>query len=312
MLHPSTTKRLWEEAQERKESKHRFLCSLLCQVVDEFCPPSPRHQGPGRPVTFPDNMILKMDLLGRLSRIRGETELLRHLERHYKWLFPELPSQSWLWRRLCDVMPKLEKLRRKLRHALGVDLEDIRILDTFPMPAFKTWRLGRGNSFDLADWGRCASKKLTYFGFKLMLSVTPAGIPDFYDMCSARPHDVRALEELVETLSSGLALGDKGFIGQERHLQLLETRGIYVLTYKRSNQKSQNTTLEKWILNKYRQRIETTGSQLVDLMHIEDLGAKTDIGLAKRLIGAMTAFTLGIYLNFLLGRELLAVKALFA
>jgi len=26
----------------------------------------------------------------------------------------------------------------------------------------------------------------------------------------------------------------------------------------------------------------------------------------------MTAFTLGIYLNFLLGRELLAVKALFA
>ena len=27
---------------------------------------------------------------------------------------------------------------------------------------------------------------------------------------------------------------------------------------------------------------------------------------------AMTAFTLGIYLNFLLGRDLLAVKALFA
>lgn len=312
MLHPSTTKMLWEKAQERKESEHHFFCLLLCQVVNEFCPPSPRHQGPGRPVMFPDNMILKMDLLGRLSGIRGETELLRHLERHYKWLFPELPSQSWLWRRLRDVMPKLEKLRRKLRHALGVDLEDIRILDTFPMPVFKTWRLGRGNSFNLADWGRCASKKLTYFGFKLMLSVTPAGIPDFYDMCSARPHDVCALAELLETLSSGLALGDKGFIGQERHLRLLETRGIYVLTYQRSNQKSQNTTLEKWILNKYRQRIETTGSQLVDLMHIEDLGAKTDIGLAKRLIGAMTAFTLGIYLNFLLGRELLAVKALFA
>ncbi len=312
MLHPSTTKRLLEEAQKRKESEHRFRCELLCRVVDGFCPPSPKHQGPGRPVTFSDNAILKMDLLGRLSGIRGETELLRHLERHYKWLFPKLPSQSWLWRRLCDVMPKLEGLGRKLRHALGVDLEDIRILDTFPMPVSKTRRLGRGNSFDLADWGRCASKKLTYFGFKLMLSVTPAGIPDFYDMCSARPHDVRALEELVETLSGGLALGDKGFIGQERHLRLLETRGICVLTYKRSNQKSRNTTLEKWVLDKYRQRIETTGSQLADLMHVENLGAKTDIGLAKRLIGAMTAFTLGIYLNFLLGRKLLAVKALFA
>jgi hypothetical protein len=29
-------------------------------------------------------------------------------------------------------------------------------------------------------------------------------------------------------------------------------------------------------------------------------------------MGALTAFTLGIYLNFLLGRKLLAVKALFA
>ena len=47
-------------------------------------------------------------------------------------------------------------------------------------------------------------------------------------------------------------------------------------------------------------------------MHIDNLGAKTDLGWAKRLIGAMTAFTLGIYLNFLLGRELVAVKALFA
>ena len=70
--------------------------------------------------------------------------------------------------------------------------------------------------------------------------------------------------------------------------------------------------MEEWLLGQYRQRIETTGSQLVDLLHIEDLGAKTDYGLAKHVIGAMTAFTLGIYLNFLLGHELLAVKALFA
>jgi hypothetical protein len=70
--------------------------------------------------------------------------------------------------------------------------------------------------------------------------------------------------------------------------------------------------LEKWVLNKYRQRIETTGSQLVDLMQIENLGAKSDRGWAKRLMGAMTAFTLGIYLNLLLDRDLLAVKALFA
>jgi hypothetical protein len=255
---------------------------------------------------------MKMDLLGRLSGLRGETELLRHLARFYGWLFPQLPSQSWLWRRLAQLAPKLEHLRQRIRHELGVADEDLRVIDTLPLPVFKTWRPGRGNGFDLADWGHCASKKLDYCGFKLMLSVTPAGIPDFYDLCSARPHDLNAVEELVSTLHGGLGLADKGFISRSRLQHLAQTQDTIVLTYKRTNQKDQNAPLEQWLLGQYRQRIETTGAQLADLLHIEDLGAKTDYGLAKRVIGAMTAFTLGIYLNFLLGRELLAVKALFA
>lgn len=310
MIHPA----IIAEQIEKGQAQHQHRVALLCQIVDEFCPPPAveKRQRPGCPVTFHDNMILKMEMLGRLSGIKGETELLRHLERYYGDLFPCLPCQSWLWRRLRSLMPKLETFRRYLTFKLGLFLEDIRIIDTMPMPVFKTARPGRGNGFDLIAWGYCASKDLYYCGFKLMLSVTPSGIPDFYDMCSAHHHDINALEELVSTLVRGLALGDKGFIDDKRQQYLLEHQSVYVLTYKRANQHIQTSPLEKWILDKYRQRIETTGSQLVDLMHIDNLGAKTDVGWAKRLIGAMTAFTLGIYLNFLLGRDLLAVKALFA
>ncbi len=309
MIHPTIIAQHIQEIQ----SEHQQRVALLCQIVDEYCPPPEfqKKRGVGRPESFHDNMILKMEMLGRLSGIKGETELLRHLERHYSDLFSQLPTQSWLWRRLRDLMPLFETFRRYLGFKLGLNLEDIRIIDTLPMPVFKTARPGRGNGFNLIAWGYCASKKLYYCGFKLMLSVTPSGIPDFYDMCSAHHHDVKALQELVSTLSNGLALGDKGFIDDDQH-QYLEHQGLYVLTYKRTNQHHQNTPLEKWMLDQYRQRVETTGSQLVDLMHIENLGAKTDIGWAKRLIGAMTAFTLGIYLNCLLDRDLLAVKALFA
>jgi hypothetical protein len=310
MIHPAIIAQQIEKA----KSQHEQRVALLCQVVDEFCPPpeTDSQRNPGRPVTFSDNMILKMEKLGRLSGIKGETELLRHLERHYHPLFPQLPGQSWLWRLLRTLMPQVEAFRRYLRFKLGVDLEDMRLIDTLPMPVFKTARPGRGNGFDLISWGYCASKDLYYCGFKLMLSVTPGGISDFYDRCSARHHDINALAELVSTVVNGLALGDKGFIDDERQQFLLEHQGVYVLTYRRANQHRHNTPLEKWLLNKYRQRIETTGSQLVDLMHIENLGAKSDVGWAKRLMGAMTAFTLGIYLNLLLDRDLLAVKALFA
>lgn len=308
MVHPD------EIARRREKSVpcHRYRCLLVCRIVDEFCPPPPQRDGPGRPLTFSDNVVLKMDLLGRLSGIRGETELLRHLERHYAWLFPELPSQSWLWRRLRDVTPLMERFRRYLRHQLGVDGEDIRIIDTFPVPVFTAYRRGRGNGFDLADWGHCASKNWTYFGFKLGVSITPGGIPDVYELFSARPHDINTVEDLLESLQGGIALGDKGFISQVQHRRFVHRQGTMLVTYKRSNQKVQNTPLAQWVLNAYRQRVDTVGSQLVDLFHVQDLGAKTDIGLAKRLIGALTAFTLGIYLNFLLGRKLLAVKALFA
>ena len=210
MMHPDEIVRM----RQTSIACHRDRCLLLCRVVDEFCPP-PQRAGPGRPLTFSDNLVLKMDLLGRLSGKRGETELLRHLERHYAWLFPELPSQSWLWRRLRAVVPLTERLRRDLRHQLGVDWEDIRILDIFPVPVVRFYRPGRGNGFDLADWGHCASKKLTYFGFKLGLSITPDGIPDVYELFSARPHDINTLEDLLDSLRDGLAVGDKGFISCE-------------------------------------------------------------------------------------------------
>jgi len=53
MLRPDILERLLKKAQVKG---HRPRCLLLCQVVDDFCPPPPKHKGPGRPVTFSDNM----------------------------------------------------------------------------------------------------------------------------------------------------------------------------------------------------------------------------------------------------------------
>ena len=49
-------------------------------------------------------------------------------------------------------MPKLEAFRRYLGAKLGLPLEDMRLIDTLPMPVFKTVRRGRGNGFDLISW----------------------------------------------------------------------------------------------------------------------------------------------------------------
>jgi len=59
MLHPRV---LQEQIARANENAHRQRCRLLCEMVDEFCPPLPVRTGPGRPVTFTDNLVMKMDL----------------------------------------------------------------------------------------------------------------------------------------------------------------------------------------------------------------------------------------------------------
>jgi hypothetical protein len=292
---------------------HDRLCQLLFALIDQFCVHLPMRKKCGRKPTYPDSLILKFDMLMHLTGKRGETEILREIERHYAAYFATRPKQPRLWHRIRQALPLIEQFRRHLRALLGCDEEDLRILDTLPIPVAKpTSRFGRGNGFDWAEGGYCASKKLKYLGFKLGLLITVHGIPDVYDVFSARPHDVQMLNDLLGDQYDLIGLGDKGFVSAAKQSALATERNVHLITYRRRNQKIQNTALEQWILHSYRQRIETVNSQLTDHLHIEDSGAKTDWGLCKRVVRIITAFTLGIYLNALLDRNLLAVKGLFA
>jgi hypothetical protein len=289
------------------------LVQLLFGIIDEYCGLLPPREGPGRPATYSLSTILKLDMLMHLTGKRGETEILREVNRHYRTYFPQLPGQARLWHRIREAVGQIEQFRRALCYRLGVHLEEIRILDTLPLPvATGTSRPGRGNGFDLADAGRCASKKLKFWGFKVGMLITDLGIPDVYDLFPARPHDSQFIDDLLTDGYDWIALGDKGFISQAKQQHLRNAQNVILITYRKKNQHVQNSPLECWALHEYRQLIETVFSQLQGHLHIENPGAKTDLGLVKRLVGIVTAYTLGIYMNFLLGRPLLAIKELFA
>jgi hypothetical protein len=295
------------------ELDHEQLVQLLFAVIDQFCAQVEVRVRPGPQVVYSDNTILKIDMLMHLTGKRGETEILREIERYYRHHFDKLPAQSRLWHRIRQALPLIERFGGHLKAQLGVQYEALRILDSIPIPvATKHSRPGRGNGFDRADGGYCASKKLKYYGFKLGLLITSHGIPDGYDLFSARPHDIHLLHDLLDDQAQLIVFGDKGFICDPYRDDLADQQEVFLVTYRKTNQKVQNTALEKWALGQYRQLIETVFSQLAGHLHLQNTGAKTDLGLIKRGAGIMTAFTLGIYLNALLGRHLLAIKELFA
>ena len=304
---------LAQSIRQAPEIEYKQLCKLLFSIIDQFCQQLPDQTGRGRRKRYPDSTIIKIDQLMHLTGKRGETEILREIKRHYRTYFDQLPDQSRLWHRIRQALPLIERFRRHIRDQLGINLEHIRILDSMPIAvATSSARPGRGNGFERADGGYCASKKLKYHGFKLGLLITDYGLPDVYDLFSARPHDVQLLEDLLGDAYQILALGDKGFVSDPKRAQFAQQQQVILITYRRHNQIVQNTALETWALHQYRQLIETVFSQLDGHMHIQNTGAKTDLGLIKRVIGIVTAFTLGIFLNFLLSCPLLAIKPLFA
>jgi len=289
------------------------LCELMFTLIEHFCAQLPVRQGPGRHKTYSDAVILKLDMLMHLTGKRGETEILREVKRHYLQFFPQVPQQPRLWHRLNAAVPLIEKFRRHLRLELGVDDDNLRLVDTLPLPVWSpTARVGRGNGFDRAEGGYCASKKLKYVGFKVGMLITPQGIPDGYELFSARPHDLEVLDDLLAEHQDQWVLGDKAFLSKPKRQQWAWRQNVHLITYRRTNQHERTPPFERWLLRRFRQTIETVFAQLHDHMHLQDCGAKTDRGLVKRVVGIVTAFTLGIYLNALLERPLLAVKELFA
>jgi hypothetical protein len=85
---------------------------------------------------------------------------------------------------------------------------------------------------------------------------------------SARPHDVQMLNDLLGEQYDLIGLGDKGFVSAAKQSALVTERNVHLITYRRRNQKIQNTDLEQWALHTYRQRIETVNSQLTEHLHI--------------------------------------------
>ena len=105
-------------------------------------------------------------------------------------------------------------------------------------------------------------------------------------------------------------LGDKGYV-QAELAEELERCGVRLLAVRRKNQRTQLPQTLRRLVQRLRQIIETVNGQLTEQFEIETNYAHSFWGLCARLYTKLTAHTLCIYLNRLLGNpDWLQIKAL--
>ena len=260
-----------------------------------------------------DSELISMVLIGEARGWAVETELLSQFNEH-RDLFPQIPSQSRFNRRRRNFMSVINLIRQILLSRLDVSADTQCVIDSLPIPVVK-FHLVPSSTGDWkthgADFGGISSKKQTIFGYKLHLLVTLGGVIVDFELAPASVTDLEVGFELLSFHSDKRVIGDKAYISAFVAAQLWEQNRVVLQTIPRRNQKRQLPPKVKQIINSVRQIIETVNNQLNEQFQIETNHAHTFWGLCTRLYSKLTAHTLCIYLNRLLGKaDFLQIKSL--
>ena len=290
------------------------FCTWMYVVVDDVWQQIAalfRRSGPQPKCS--DSELITMTLVGECRGWNVETEMLSHWRDHRK-LFPVIPSQSRFNRRRRHLMYAFNLVRRVVLSYLDVAQDRQGVIDSLPIPVVQ-FHLVPSSTGDWATYGatygKVSSKKQTIFGYKLHLLITLGGLILDFELAPANATDLQVGFELLTEHTDLDVLGDKGYISADKAAELWRHNRIRLQTLPRRNQKQQLSRQAKRLINAVRQIIETVNGQLVEQFHIEINHAHTFWGLCTRLYSKLTAHTLCIYLNRLLGNpDFLQIKAL--
>ncbi len=291
------------------------FCLYVYYTVDlvvQALAPQLRRPGPP-PTTASDSELIAMALIAECRGWDLETEALSQWQAH-RDLFPRQPSQSRFNRRRRALAPVINRLRQLLLRQLDVAQDPTAVLDSLPVPVvnFHLAPAARGDWAEHgAAFGRVASKKQTIYGYKLHLLVTAGGVILDFELAPANATDLAVGEELLAEHTDLRVLGDKAYVSAPVQETLREQNRIELVTVPRRNQRRQLPAELRQQINQVRQVVETVNDQLTEQFHVEQNHAHSFWGLCARLITKLTAHTLSIYINRLLGNaDFLQIKRL--
>ena len=213
-------------------------------------------------------------------------------------------------------MYAINDLRRVALALLDLAQDRQCAIDSLPVPVMRfhlvpsspsvgTWKAAG------AAFGKVPTKKQTIFGYKLHLLVTLNGVILDFVLAPANLHDLPVGAALLATHTDRVALGDKAYGSGPVAAALQAAAAVTLYTVPRCDHRTQLPPAVVHQHAHWREIIETVNGQLGDQFQVEVNHAKSFWGLCARLYSKLTAHTLCVYLNRLLGApDCLQIKRL--
>ena len=264
-----------------------FCCieSILQEIMTEY----PLRQRGFSP-KLSDSEVLTMEIVGEFLGIDMEKHIWQYFLRHWSPWFPQLGSRSTFVRQAANLWCVKHIIQEKLATSLGAYVDQVHVIDGFPLPVCRLARAKRCRTF----------REVSALHGSIVISLS--GVITSKTATAAPMDERAALFDVLDDIQ-GLLIGDKGYISQSLHTELMVYQHIDLETPLRANMTDTRDPIFVKNLIKVRRLVETVIGQLTDHLHMAKVRARDLWHLTSRINRKILAHTMGIYLNRMLGRE---------
>lgn len=290
------------------------LATALYVTADDLLKAHPDRAPARPPVGFTpritDAELITLAVLQALGGFTSEARWLRHTGAHLRHLFPDQPHQPAYNKRLRALVDTMVWLIGTLAAATSVASDDVWLVDSTPVECGRsTETVKRSALAGWAEYGYCASHSRYFWGLRLHLVTTVAGLPVGFALTGAKADERTVLTEILAT-TPGLAdpdrarqviIGDKNYYGKTFEAELAGA-GITLL---RPARKGEAPRAGVRFFKPLRQIIESVNNTLKAQLDIEAHGGRTPRGVCARIAQRLLALTAAIWHNDLTGAPVL-------
>lgn len=281
------------------------LATALYVTIDDALIANP-DLAPHRPTVgidpqLSDAELLTLAVLQALLGFTSEARWIRHAKTHLHAQFPYIPQRAGYSKRLRNSITTMASIIRLFATRCDTWHDDLWLIDSTPVECGRSRETAkRSNLAGWASYGYCASHSRWFWGLRLHILATPAGLPIAFALTNPKTDErdvARDCLDLDPALLAGRTtqtlMADKGYRSKEFDATCTEL-GIELI---RPAMKNEPDRPGQKFLKPFRQIIESINQTLKAQLDLERHGARSATGVTARVWQRLLALTAAIWHN---------------